>query len=192
MGSDGVCFGHVSPVRRLVPFFLSHPRFFPNNDSNFDPLNLYSSIGNDAYARKGLRELEISHGRSAMLGITSFAIWEKLTGHPIVENSMFFHPNALLPALVIGYVAFNQFYELDDSDAFIRFKLSSEGEARMENLKLGMGPKSNEAAGGDPLSDLAETAEKVSNFVSTLGEKYEQAQQAYLDNVVKVDKISQK
>jgi len=158
-------------------------------DYNFDPLNLYSSIGNDAYARKGLRDLEISHGRSAMLGITGFAAWEALTGHPIVENSMFFHPNPLLPALVIGYVAFNQFYELEDSDMFIRFKLSSEGEARMENLKLGMGPKSS---GDSPsLPDLGETVDKVSNFVSTIGEKYEQAQQAYLDNVVKVDKISQ-
>ena len=166
--------------------------FFLFCDSNFDPLNLYSSIGSDAYARKGLRELEISHGRSAMLGITGFAAWEALTGHPIVENSMFFHPNPLLPALVVGYVAFNQFYELDDSDMFIRFKLSSEGEARMENLKLGMGPKSNDREQGGDSLDLAETVDKVSNFLSSIGEKYEQAQQAYLDNVVKVDKISQK
>ncbi len=150
-------------------------------------MNLYSSIGNDAYARKGLRDLEISHGRSAMLGITAFAAWEALTGHPIVENSIFFHPNAVLPALVVGYVAFNQFYELEDSDMFIRFKLSSEGSARMENLKLGMGKTSpNE----ESTVDLVEVAEKATTFVSSLGEKYEQAQQAYLDNVVKVEKIS--
>jgi len=159
-------------------------------DYNFDPLNLYSSIGDDAYARKGLRDLEISHGRSAMLGITGFVAWEALTGHPIVENSMFFHPNALLPALVAGYVAFNQFYELDDSDTFIRFKLSSEGEARMENLKLGMGQPSNQGS-GDAI-DFAEIAEKATNFVSSLGEKYEQAQKAYLDNVVKIESGEEK
>lgn len=156
-------------------------------NSNFDPMNLYSSIGDDAYARKGLRDLEISHGRSAMLGITAFAAWEALTGHPIVENSIFFHPNAIFPALIAGYVVFNQFYELEDSDMFIRFKLSSEGEARMENLKRGMGKKSTVEAES---VDLLEVADKATNFFSTLGEKYEQAQQAYLDNVVKVDKVN--
>merc|ERR1711892_673976 len=34
-------------------------------DYNFDPLGLYSIIGDDAVARKGLREVEVSHGRSA-------------------------------------------------------------------------------------------------------------------------------
>jgi len=37
-------------------------------DYNFDPLGLYDSIGDDAVARKNLREVEVSHGRSAMLG----------------------------------------------------------------------------------------------------------------------------
>merc|ERR1712176_662192 len=79
-------------------------------DYNFDPLNLYSSIGDDAYAR------------SAMLGITAFAAWEALTGHPIVESgSMFFHPNLVLPALAAAYYAFQSFYELEESDTFIRF-----------------------------------------------------------------------
>lgn len=155
--------------------------------SNFDPLNLYSSIGNDAYARKGLRDLEISHGRSAMLGITAFVAWEKLTGHPIVESSMFFHPNPALPALFAAYVAFNQFYVIDEeSDTFIRFKLSSEGEARLENLKLSL-PKGSQS--GDKSSvDIMEAAEKAGAFFSTLGEKYEQAQNAYLVNVAKIDK----
>ena len=151
--------------------------------SNFDPLGLYSSVGDDAYARKGLRELEISHGRSAMLGITSFAAWEKLTGHPIVESSMFFHPNAMLPALVAAYVAFNQFYEFDDnSDTYLRFKLSSEGEARLENLKLSLPKQSQDSV------DVLEMADKAGAFFSTLGEKYEQLQNAYVENVVKIEK----
>merc|ERR1712176_412675 len=101
-------------------------------DYNFDPLNLYSSIGDDAYARKGLREVEISHGRSAMLGITAFAAWEAITGHPIVENSMFFHPNVELPALVAAYYAFGYLYELDEETegTFYKFRMSSEGRAR--------------------------------------------------------------
>jgi hypothetical protein len=152
---------------------------------------LYSSIGNDAYARKGIRDVEISHGRSAMLGITSFVVWEALTGHPIVENSMFFHPNALLPALLAGYVAFNSFYVRDEnSEASIRFKLSSEGEARKANLKLGVGQAAT-ADAGDSV-DLAEMAEKVTTFVSSLGEKYDQVQNAYLENVVKVESTEEK
>jgi len=124
-----------------------------------------------------------------MLGITAFAAWEALTGHPTTENSMFFHPNALLPALLASYVAFNQFYELDDSETFLRFKLSSEGEARMENLKLGMGKKGDE--NGESI-DVVEMAEKASTFFGSLGEKYEQAQAAYLENVVKVEGSTKK
>lgn len=124
-----------------------------------------------------------------MLGITAFAAWEKLTGHPIVEDSMFFHPNPLLPAIAVAYLAFNQFYEFDDtSDAYLRFKLSSEGEARMEDLKLSL-PKQSE--GGDSV-DIMEMADKAADFVSSLGEKYEQVQNAYLENVVKVDKDEKK
>lgn len=40
-------------------------------DYNFDPLNLYSAFGDDAAGRKAMRELEVAHGRSAMLGITA-------------------------------------------------------------------------------------------------------------------------
>jgi hypothetical protein len=107
-------------------------------DYNFDPLNLYNKIGDSAGARKGIREVEISHGRVAMVGITCFAAWEALTKEPIVENSMFFHPNILLPALAAGYVAFNSIYEvdMDDSETFITVKTTSEGEARLESLKI--------------------------------------------------------
>jgi hypothetical protein len=133
--------------------------------------------------------LEISHGRSAMLGITAFVAWEKLTGHPIVENSMFFHPNPMLPAVVAAYAAFNQFYEFDEhSETYLRFKLSSEGEARLENLKLSL-PKASQS---EDSVDVMEMADKAVEFFSTLGEKYEQMQNAYLENVVKMDKEDKK
>jgi hypothetical protein len=38
-------------------------------DYNWDPMNLYSSCGDDYKGRKGLRDVELSHGRVAMLGI---------------------------------------------------------------------------------------------------------------------------
>merc|ERR1712157_71380 len=116
-------------------------KFGVAGDYNFDPLNLYSSIGDNAYARKGLREVEVSHGRSAMLGITAFAASEALTGHPIVENSMFFHPNLQLPALVAAYYTFGYFYEMDEESegTFYKVRMSSEGKARWENLKMGLG-----------------------------------------------------
>jgi hypothetical protein len=162
-------------------------------DYNWDPLNLYGSIGNDAYARKGLREVEISHGRSAMLGITAFAIWEALTGHPIVENSMFFHPNALLPLFLAGYVAFGQFYELDEeNDMFFRFKMSSEGEARMENLKMGLGVgRNSESSGPDfDFDAIAEFPQKIAAAANVVNEKISQLQDSYMDNVVQPDKKS--
>lgn len=156
-------------------------------------MNLYASVGDDAFARKGLREVEISHGRSAMLGITAFAMWEFLTGHPIVENSMFFHPNLLLPALGAGYLAFNYYYEIERTDEKFSIQLSSEGEARMENLKMVL-PQSG--TGGDS-EDMTETLGKVSDAVEkvkeftanlNLSEKTEKAQQWYIDNVVEPKK----
>lgn len=111
-------------------------------DYNFDPLGLYNSIGDDAVARKGLREVEVSHGRSAMLGITAFVIWEKLTGHAIVENSMFFHPNLLLPFLTAAYIAFTTIYEVSipaENSKLLQFDYTSEGEMKVENLKKSVG-----------------------------------------------------
>jgi hypothetical protein len=135
-------------------------------DYNFDPLNLYSKIGDSAGARKGMREVEISHGRVAMVGITCFAAWEALTREPIVENSMFFHPNLLLPALAAGYVAFNSIYEveMDDTDSFITLKTTSEGEARLESLKRNASPVSSLNI---PEIGLAEKAEALANGVSS-------------------------
>ncbi|VEU41912.1 unnamed protein product [Pseudo-nitzschia multistriata] len=157
-------------------------------DYNFDPLGLYSSIGNDAYARKGLREVEISHGRSAMLGITAFAAWEALTGHPIVENSMFFHPNFELPALVAAYYAFGFFYERDEesADTFFRYKLSSEGNARLENMKIGGGESAAPSLPFD-VDAIKEIPDKISATVETLQQQYSKLENAYMDNVVKKD-----
>merc|ERR1719223_568888 len=105
-------------------------------DYNWDPLNLYSSCGDDYKGRKGLRDVELSHGRMAMLGITSFAAWEALTGHPIVENNMLFHPNLLFPALVLGYTAWSQIYEVTPLDQYpIGIQYTSEGEMKLAEVK---------------------------------------------------------
>lgn len=161
-------------------------------DYGFDPLNLYSSIGDDAYARKGLREVEISHGRSAMLGITAFALWEFLTGHPIVENSMFFHPNLELPALVAAYQAFWSFYEVDEENAgtFYRVKMSSEGRARLENLRIGMPGGAAPAAAsnnGMNLPSFDGIGDKASGFLEGAKSTYANLEKAYMDNVVNRD-----
>jgi len=150
-------------------------------DYGWDPLNLYSSIGDDAYARKGLREVEISHGRSAMLGITGFAAWEAITGHPIVENSMFFHPNALLPSLVAAYYAFGYFYEMDETTegTFYKARMSTEGQARMENLKMGLGltssgatpaPKKDDSQLGQIKESASEIFKNVQNTIKSMQE----------------------
>lgn len=156
-------------------------------DYNFDPLGLYSSIGDDPVARKGLREVEISHGRSAMLGITSFVIWEKLTGHPIVENSMFFHPNLLLPALTVAYVLFNSIYEIDimpgDGKRLLSVEYTSEGEMRLENLKMGVtktvSKVSNLANGGGGAASSAASSD--SGPFDKLGSGFEGLKEKFND-----------
>lgn len=107
-------------------------------DYNWDPMNLYSSCGDDYKGRKGLRDVELSHGRVAMLGITYFAAWEALTGHPIVENSMFFHPNLLLPLLVAGYAGWSQIYEVGPLNEYpIDIRYTNEGEMKLNRLQRG-------------------------------------------------------
>ena len=172
----------------LASPLLSSPNQLPRIISNWDPLEMYNMLGDNAYARKGMRDLEISHGRWAMMGITSFALWEALTGHAIVESgSVFFTPNPVLPALLVAYVAFNQFYELDqeEADMFLRFKLSSEGEARMENLKMGLGI--NSASPAEEGFDIQELSEKATAAVDTVVKAYEKVQEAYMNNVVDSD-----
>jgi hypothetical protein len=83
-------------------------------DYNFDPAGLYNSFGDDADGRKAMRQLEVTQGRWAMLGITYFAAYEALTGYPITEDSLFFHPNVVLPILGIGYLVLSTLYEFSD------------------------------------------------------------------------------
>jgi hypothetical protein len=83
-------------------------------DYNFDPAGFYSLLGDDAHGRKGMREVEVTHGRYAMLGISYFAFYEALTCNPIVEDNLLFHPNALVPVLGVGYFILSKLYEFSD------------------------------------------------------------------------------
>lgn len=134
-------------------------------DYNFDPLNLYSSCGNDWKGRKGLREVEVSHGRMAMLGITYFSAWEALTGHPIVENNMLFHPNAMLPLLAAGYLAWSQVYEISPLNEYpIEVKYTNEGEMKLKRFQKGVQELVNENA---------ETTEKVVKVLKDIDDRYD-------------------
>merc|ERR1712032_456807 len=160
-------------------------------DYNFDPLNLYSSIGDDATARKGLRDVEISHGRSAMLGITTFALWEYVTGHPIVENSMFFHPNLLLPSLVAAYAFASSIYEVElENNQYLKITKSSEGDARIENLKMQL--RTLQSSSGVEDEDMNKAMEvvsdvggKVFDFAKNAQEKYGNINEAYTTYVMR-------
>jgi len=59
-------------------------------DLGFDPLGFYKG---DAASRRRLEEQELSHGRAAMLAITTFAAEEAVLKGPVVENTpVFFQP----------------------------------------------------------------------------------------------------
>lgn len=134
-------------------------------DYNWDPLNLYSSCGDDWKGRKGLREVEVSHGRSAMLGITYFAAWEALTGHPIVENNLLFHPNAVVPLLAAGYLAWSQFYEISPLNEYpIQVQYTNEGEMKLNEAKRRI---------DDFIKENKETTDKVVGTLKELDDKYD-------------------
>lgn len=156
-------------------------------DYNWDPMGLYSSLGDDPVARKGLRDVEISHGRSAMLGITGFAGWEFLTGHAIVENSMFFHPNLLLPALATAYVAATQVYEFEESDQYLKLKVSSEGEARLENAKISLARTQEKNKALIAASAVAATKafDALQKGYEIAKDSYEQANEEYVNYAMK-------
>ncbi len=156
-------------------------------DYDFDPLNLYSSFGDSADGRKAMRELEIAHGRSAMLGITGFAAWEALTGHAVVENSLFFHPNAVLPLAALAYLAFGFFYEVESNDQYLfQVKASSEGEVRMERIKNWAnreGPKAQERL--EVVIDEAGKYAKIAKDTAIdLKKKYDQVTDDYTKSVM--------
>jgi len=105
-------------------------------DYNFDPLNFYNVLGDDAAGRKGMRSLEISHGRWAMMGIAGFAFLEALTGKPIVEDNLFFHPNAVLPLAAVSYLVWSQFYQISDVREYpIKIEYSKDGEEMLRGIK---------------------------------------------------------
>lgn len=156
-------------------------------DYNFDPLNLYSSFGDSADGRKAMRELEIAHGRAAMGGITSFAIWEALTGHPIVENSMFFHPNAVLPALGLGYLAFGFFYEVKSTPQYLlQIEQTSEGAVRMEGIqrKINEYAEDTKVVRGQAFEIASEYAVKTFEAARDLKENYDNVTDDYTKSVM--------
>lgn len=83
-------------------------------DYNFDPLDYYSLLGDDANGRKAMRQMEITQGRYAMMGITYFALWEALSGQAIVHDNMFFTPNLVLPTVGAAYLTLTTLYEFSD------------------------------------------------------------------------------
>jgi Chlorophyll A-B binding protein len=105
-------------------------------DYNFDPLNFYNVLGDDAIGRKALREMEISHGRYAMVGITYFAAWEALTKHAVVENNPLFHPNNLVPFAAISYLIWSQFYRISDVRKYpIKIEYTKDGEEMLRGIE---------------------------------------------------------
>ncbi|KAL3799915.1 hypothetical protein ACHAW5_006646 [Stephanodiscus triporus] len=166
-------------------------------DYNWDPMNLYSSCGDDYKGRKGLRDVELSHGRVAMLGITYFAAWEALTGHPIVENNMLFHPNLLFPLLVAAYAGWGQIYEVGPLNEYpIEIRYTNEGEMKLNRLQRGIQDVVDKVAtstrGAKAQLDVLDSKfgiyEKVgsggTNMVEAVKSTYNAAKEGYLENVV--------
>ena len=58
-------------------------------DENFDPLGLYGLFGKDAVGRFVLRDLELAHGRIAMLAVLGYVLLEATTQQPVVELTPF-------------------------------------------------------------------------------------------------------
>jgi len=156
-------------------------------DYNFDPLNLYSMFGDSADGRKAMRELEISHGRWAMGGITGFAAWEALTGHQIVENNLLFHPNAVVPALALAYLGFGFFYEVKNTDKYLfQIEQTSEGAVRMEGIQREFNTfaADNAVVTEKAVSVLSEAAGVAFETAKDLKTKYNQITEDYTKSVM--------
>jgi len=190
-------FEYQSSLRRVddKPLGIKHKEDMANvwkygvpGDYNFDPLNLYSMFGDSADGRKAMRELEISHGRWAMGGITAFAAWEALTGHAIVENSMFFQPNALLPVIGFAYLAFGFFYESKNTDQYLfQVEKTSEGEVRMERIQKDLSEATVNAAEAtkDVRGIIGVGAEIAFDTGKDLKNKYDKMTNDYTADVMK-------
>lgn len=153
-------------------------------DYDFDPLNLYSILGDTADGRKALREAEVAHGRAAMLGITYFAAWEALTGHPIVENSVFFHPNAVLPGLALAYAIFFQFYEIKSTEQYMfQPVMTSEGKVYAERLKnfIGQTTSDGTAKAKEVAAVVKDVAGVLSYTANDISKKIDEAEKSYTE-----------
>jgi light-harvesting complex I chlorophyll a/b binding protein 1 len=190
-------FEYQTSLRRVddKPLGIKHKEDMANvwkygvpGDYNFDPLNLYNMFGDTADGRKAMRELEIGHGRWAMGGITAFAAWEALTGHAIVENSMFFHPNAVLPVLAVAYLSFGFFYEVKNTDTYLlQVESTSEGEVRMERIQRDLGEATAEAAVATKgvRGIIGTGAEIAFDTLKDLNNKYNKVTDDYTKDVMK-------
>ena len=58
-------------------------------DDDFDPLGLYGLLGNDAVGRHCMRELELNHGRVAMLAVLGYVMIEAATHTPVTALTPF-------------------------------------------------------------------------------------------------------
>jgi len=155
-------------------------------DYNFDPLNFYSMFGDTADGRKAMRELEISHGRWAMGGITGFAIWEALTGHQIIENNIFFQPNPVLPAAALAYLAFGFFFEVKNTDQYLfQIEQTSEGEVRMERIQKEISAFTDEdGPAAEALSYVSNAVEIAVDTAKDLKMKYDKVTDDYTKDVM--------
>lgn len=149
-------------------------------DYNFDPLNLYSAFGDDAVGRKAMRELEVAHGRGAMMGISYFALWEYLTGHPIVENNMLFSPNAFVPFLGLLYISFGFFFDIKSSDQYLlQIELNSEGDMRLTRLKNFLRYAAQDAKANAKIAK--EKSDELIEFARDARVKYDKITERYTD-----------
>ena len=149
-------------------------------DYNFDPLNLYSAFGDDAVGRKAMRELEVAHGRGAMMGISYFALWEFLTKHPIVENNMLFEPNLFVPFLGLLYISFGFFFDIKTSDQYLfQVELNSEGDMRLVRLKNFLRYVANDAKSNAVIAK--KKADELIEFARDAREKYDDITEKYTD-----------
>lgn len=76
-------YGHIhsldyAPIAEEWPWGVA-------GDLSFDPFGLYGLCGKDAIGRKVMRDLEINHGRVAMLAVLGYVVLEKATGRAVVD-----------------------------------------------------------------------------------------------------------
>merc|ERR1712032_616004 len=92
------------------------------------------------------------------------------------ENSMFFHPNLLLPALAAVYVGFTSVYEVEffENNRSMSFEITSEGRAKLENAKMGLGLNGAPQLPGSSAAkdeNFQRAAESLKSAFGTVSEK---------------------